>query len=249
MWTQRLKKAGWRAVRPCALQLLRHTGTFDVTWRSLRQLRKRGLQVKFAVDAGAATGEWARGFRRIYRDARILCIEPRQEAQAELSALAGKLGNVEVAQVLVGDAEKEVCFYEHDDQSSVLKNSQGKAFGVEKKHRMTTLDALLAERGLPAPDFIKLDLQGAELLCLRGAARSLPQAQAVLLEVSFIPLYKNSPVLADIVSFMQQHSFRCYDVLSLWHRPLDGALAFGDFVFLREQHPLLQDSRWSEGPV
>lgn len=249
LWPGKIKRAGWRALRPWALQALRHTGTFDVTSRGLRQLRKRGLQIGMAVDGGAATGEWTRALRRVYPNARLLCIEPRAAVQAELCALAARLGGVEIAQTLVGDNEGDVRFFENDDQSSILANSQGNAHGVERKARMTTLDTLVRERELPYPDLIKLDLQGAELLCLKGAARCLARTQAVLLEISFIPLYHSAPLLADVVTFMKERSFQCYDIFSLWHRPLDGALAFGDMLFLKEGNLLLRDSRWSKGPI
>jgi len=245
MAMKKLKRVVWRAARPLALQLLRHTGTFDVTWRSLRKLRDRGLKVQFAIDGGAATGEWTLAFKKLYKDAQVLCVEPRDSAQAELKDLAKALSGVQLAQTLLGDKDGEVEFHEHDDQSSMLKNASGKAFGVSRKAPITTLDGLLRSRSLPAPDLIKLDLQGAELMCLRGAKESLKHTQLVILELLIIPLYKGAPTLADTMSFMQEQGFRCYDVLSLWHRPLDGALAFGDFVFIKDTHALVSDSRWS----
>ena len=249
MAIKKLKRVVWRAARPLALQLLRHTGTFDVTWRSLRKLRDRGLKVQFAVDGGAATGEWTLAFKKLYRDAQVLCIEPRDSAQADLQALSKKLSGIHIAQTLVGDKEGEISFNESEDQSSVLAHSSGKTFGTPKTIAMTTLDKLVTARSLPLPDLIKLDLQGAELMCLRGAAKCLEHAQAVILEVNFIPLYKDSPLAADVMAFMAERGFRCYDILSLWHRPLDGALAFGDMVFIKQGHALLADSRWSTGTI
>lgn len=46
-----------------------------------------------------------------------------------------------------------------------------------------TLDALLA-RGLPAPDLIKIDVEGADMDALLGAAEVLQQARAVIVEVN-----------------------------------------------------------------
>jgi FkbM family methyltransferase len=243
--SSRLGRKGWRLLRPLALQALRHTGTFDVTWRSLRNLRDRGLHVSMAIDGGAAIGEWTARFKRLYPDARVLCVEPRQEAQNELERLTAKLPGVHVAKTLLGDHDGQVEFHVHSDQSSVFKNATGSDFGELRHVPMTTLDTLVETLGLSRPDLIKLDLQGAELMCLRGSTRCLAHAEAVILEVQIAPLYKDAPLLADVIGFMANAGFRTYDVLSLWHRPLDGALAYGDFVFVREESPLMADGRWS----
>jgi FkbM family methyltransferase len=241
----RIKRAGWRLLRPLALQALRRTGTFDVTWHSLRRLRHRGLELHMVVDGGAATGEWTAGLKRLYPDAQVLCIEPREDSQDELVKLATKLPGIQVARTALGDREGEIEFHVHGDQSSLLKNATGFEFGEIDRTPVVRLDTLIERRGLPPPDLIKLDLQGGELMCLRGAHHCLAHAQAVILEVLVLPLYADAPLLADLVRFMAEAGFRTYDILSLWHRPLDGALAYGDFVFLREGNPLMADGRWS----
>jgi hypothetical protein len=128
----------------------------------------------------------------------------------------------------------------------MLKNASGFDFGVTERVPVATLDGLTDKFSLPLPDLIKLDLQGAELICLRGAHACLEHAQAVVLEVQLLRLYEHTPLLADIVGFMGEAGFRTYDIVSLWHRPLDGALAYGDFVFVRDNSPLVADGRWSK---
>ena len=114
---------------------------------------------------------------------------------------------------------------------------------------MTTLDRLIADTGFPSPDYIKLDLQGAELQCLEGATQCLKRAQAVQLEVSFLPFQQGMPLAADTLAFMKSKGFVCYDILALCPRPLDGSLAQGDFLFVREDSPLRSDSRWASDSV
>jgi hypothetical protein len=111
--------------------------------------------------------------------------------------------------------------------------------------KTTTLDELILQMHLPWPDFLKLDLQGAELEALQGAARCLSSAKAVLLEISFLAIMEASPLLADTLLFMKERGFLCYDIFALWHRPLDDAMAQGDFLFVPERSPLLADKRWA----
>lgn len=223
----------------------RPPGQFDVSEYKLQRLRNRGFQVKAAVDGGAASGSWARELKAVYPDASVLCIEPREEMQAPLKALDAELGGIQVAQTLVGATEGSVEFNEAGYQSSLLMNHTGDRFGRTVRYPIATLDNLVAKMGFPQPDLIKLDLQGAELQCLDGAVECLSRAEVVILEVSFIPFQTGNPLIGDIIPYMKDRGYRCYDILALWHRPLDGALAQGDMVFVSESSKLIADNRWS----
>jgi FkbM family methyltransferase len=224
--------------------LSRPPGQFSITELKLAKVRDRGLRVKMAVDGGAAEGAWAEELKEIFPDAKLLCIEPREDAQAELRARAARVPGMTVAQTLLGPEHKHIDFYESSHQSSVLKDAQGQDWGKKISTPMTTLDALVAKLGLPDPDLIKLDLQGYELEALKGASRCLESASAVLLEVTLIPFQSGMPLIGDVVPFMASRGYRVYDITALWHRPLDGALAQGDFLFVPDRSPLVADTRW-----
>lgn len=53
-----------------------------------------------------------------------------------------------------------------------------------------TLDAVLVRKQLPFPDFIKLDVQGVELMVLSGATAALEHAEFCLLEETVLDLFK-----------------------------------------------------------
>jgi len=221
-------------------------GCFEVSSYKLRKLKARGFAAEVVVDGGAASGDWTRQIKQYFPEARVLCVEPRDDAQAGLAELQSQFSGIHIAHTLVGQSSGTVTFSVHGAQSSMLPNASGETFGQTVEAPVTTLDSLIEDHGLGWPDLIKLDLQGAELDCLKGAPRCLSHAQMVVLEVSFIPLMAGTPLVAEVMSFMSDHGYRCYDIWSLWGRPLDGALAQGDFVFIREGHPLITDARWSE---
>ena len=233
----------WLLGRDVALS--RPPGRFDVWDVRLRKAKARGLRLGSVLDGGAAYGNWTREFKEVFPDARVLAVDPRDDVRPDLQRLARELPGVTLAQTLLGESVGEVSFNESFDQSSMLPDSAGAAFGTVKRLPVTTIDALVQSTGFGWPDLIKLDVQGAELVALRGAGESLRHAQTLLLELSFFPFQRGMPLFADVVCWLRERGFRVYDVPSLWHRPLDGALAQGDFLFLRDGHPLLADERWS----
>jgi FkbM family methyltransferase len=233
------------AARNAALYALGPTGQFDITWKRLKALSGRGLKVQMAVDGGASTGTWTRHLKQLYPEAQVLCVEPRQACQPALKELAARYQGIHVAQTLLGDHAGTVTFSEHGAQSSIFPNSQGKTFGSVQQLPMVPLDQLIERLQLPFPELIKLDLQGADLACLKGSPKCLAGKPAVLMEVLFLAIYRGMPLADEVVEFMSEHGYCCHDILSLWHRPLDGALAFGDFLFLPRDHRFRQDARWA----
>lgn len=118
-------------------------------------------------------------------------------------------------------------------------------FEVIGREAMTTV-RLDDVPDLPPFDFVKLDVQGAELDVLRHATRSLETVAVVEAEVCFLPLYKGQPLFAEIDVFMRRAGFflhsladlagRCYRPLTVdaaGLRPL-GQVLYADAVYVRD---------------
>ncbi len=70
-----------------------------------------------------------------------------------------------------------------------------------------TLDSFCQEQKIKQIDFIHMDVQGAELLVLKGAENLISSIKIIWLEVENITLYKEQPLLFDIENFMKQKGF------------------------------------------
>ena len=56
-------------------------------------------------------------------------------------------------------------------------------------------------------DYLKLDVQGGELMVLQGAPARLQELLVVHTEIEFLPMYKRQPLFADIDVFMRGAGF------------------------------------------
>lgn len=88
----------------------------------------------------------------------------------------------------------------------------GQDFAVEETVHpdTTTLDAFWADVKPSDLDFIKLDVQGAELDILEGGAAALGRTSGLLVEVEFVPLYEGQPLFADVDRFLRRQGFHFF---------------------------------------
>ena len=77
---------------------------------------------------------------------------------------------------------------------------------VEQLERVQTQRMDSIEK-LPYIDFIKMDIQGAELTVLQNGIEKLSNCLAAQLEVSWICLYENQPTFGDIDVWMRSQGF------------------------------------------
>lgn len=72
-----------------------------------------------------------------------------------------------------------------------------------------TLNTLLKQHNTPYDrfDVMNLDIQGAELMALRGATELLPHIRAIYTEVNTKELYEGCALLPDLDAFLAEHGF------------------------------------------
>lgn len=107
---------------------------------------------------------------------------------------------------------------------------------------------------LAALDFLKIDVQGAELMVFRGGRTRLAQAVAIQTEVSFVPLYEEQPLFGDVDRELREQGFilHSFAAIKRWaiapmvlggdkRRPLNQLLE-ADAVYVRDfMHPYKMD--------
>jgi FkbM family methyltransferase len=73
-----------------------------------------------------------------------------------------------------------------------------------------TVDTFFERNNLDASNynFWNFDIQGAELMALKGARESIKHAKALYLEVNVNELYKNCGLIHEIDSFLSEYKFK-----------------------------------------
>lgn len=108
----------------------------------------------------------------------------------------------------------------------------------------TTLDAFCQQEEIEAVDFLQVDVQGADLQVLQGAAQLLERSVlAIQIEVEFSHIYKHQPLFADVDTHLQARNFTLFDLIPA-HRvrarsPLKsqahpGQLLWGEAFYFRD---------------
>lgn len=248
-WTKRTLVSLVEQVIPRSLRnrLIRHYSIPDIGW-SLRNAKESGFSPRTIVDVGAYVGEWSQATHRIFPSADILAVEAQREKEKELITLSREHEKIHYEIALLGEEERQnVPFRRGGSGSKVMRQVNPGNTNLERR-QMTTLDELTENTSFAAPDLLKLDVQTYELEVLRGGTRMLDRhpPELILMEVSLINVDKNddSPLLADVIRFMDEWAYRLYDVCSLMRRPYDNALWQMDVLFVHSTSDLIASSRW-----
>jgi FkbM family methyltransferase len=203
-----------------------------------RRLLAKDWQPNAIIDVGAYRGNWTRLVRRVFPAVPVLMVEAQESKSAQLQALCRELDGVSFeSAVLAGESGQEVTFYEMETGSSYFPE-QSNAPRTARTYKTRTLDELA--RGMPGPLFLKLDVQGAELEVLAGAAETLRRCELVQLEVALLPYNKGAPTMLDVLSYMSERDFVPLDI-SGFSRPNGVDLAQIDVLFARRSSPLRPD--------
>lgn len=209
---------------------------------TLKGLKQRGYIPQVVYDIGAADGGWTRQALAYWPDSTYICFEPLAERKKDLDTLqASHPKQILVKACGVGDADGELSIGVSDflwDSSFAYSGSSSRIVPVRR------LDSLI-EAGTPLPSFIKIDVQGFEKRVLDGGQEAMRHADLILMECQFFPFCDDMRTLDETIAYMSAHNFIPYEFVDYLRRPLDEAMGQCDILFVRKDHQLISNRRWS----
>ena len=210
---------------------------------SLALLRRRGFQPLHVLDIGAYQGSWTRMCKDVWPDARICMVEPQPERAPGLEALARSMTGVELKRALLSDVpQQNAVFHLAETGSSsmvLLSNPDAPKIMLQTQ----TLSSLVAGTNFARPDFIKVDVQGAELKVLDGGQEVLAAAQVVMLELSLIEEYVQGPLFAEVVAYMAARDLLVHDICTIFRNTPSQAMNEVDVISVSYTHLTLPTNR------
>ena len=139
---------------------------------ALQQLLPAGGTV---VDVGSNKGDFALiAARSMGPEGRVIAIEPEPEncRWIQRSVDLNEYTNVELHQLALSDVDGEAPLYLGETSGRhALRPGREEQESIMVRTR--TLDSLLEDLGTGPPDMLKIDVEGAEVQVLAGAARTL----------------------------------------------------------------------------
>jgi FkbM family methyltransferase len=194
------------------------------------RLKSFGFSPAIILDVGANIGIWSKQMQQIYPNSRFILFEPNRSCIPFLSEF-------EYEECLVSENDGEDNFYlnnehpHHTGNSAFLELSSH--FSPDRysavKVRTSRLDTLLAKRKIDQVDIIKLDIQGGELLALKGLGNQLKKVEFIQIEASLVSYNRNSPLFSELNKFLNKSGFVLFDVLDKMHQ--DGIAFQLDLIY------------------
>jgi FkbM family methyltransferase len=210
---------------------------------NLNFLGKKGVfdEVDGIVDIGANIGQFAFMAHRVLPHLPIYSFEPDAACYNELQLTfeTHKISG-ECFSVALTDKQGsiELNVYESTANNSVLLRENERAVEV-RQVVCSTLDALDNELAALKTPYLKIDVQGAELLVLHGATQFLKRCKFVQLEVSLVNAYSGNAHIADILAIMRSAGFSCWEILDVLRkkRPNELGILEMDLLFTQGRMP------------
>ena len=142
------------------------------------------------------------------------------EAIGEIVAYVKKINeNINIVQAVITDKDDEELSFmiTNNKESSSIFNFGTHAiehphvFEIERRRlKSITLNTLFERNNIPHDrfDFINIDIQGAELKALKGAAHILPHIKAIYAEVNEKMLYEGTWLLPELDEYLATFNFK-----------------------------------------
>lgn len=196
---------------------------------------------KTILDIGAARGQWSEAARMVYPAAQIYAFEPISESYKMLHERMKDDKRFLAFNFALSDESGKTTFGLNDfpDSSSILKMTEDHKieFTQTKNEKVIEIETLrldsIDEINIVGPVFIKMDVQGAELMVLKGAEKIFDKIDGIQLELNFENFYESQATYNEICDFMFSHNFKRFFQLGTMDSQITNKIFACDLVFLR----------------
>ncbi|MEG3594624.1 MAG: FkbM family methyltransferase [Chloroflexota bacterium] len=212
--------------------------------RDLKSVWLESFEIKTVIDVGANIGQFAVDASELYPDAVIYSFEPLPGPYNQLLINTKSFSKFNPYNIALSDHKGTTKMYSNDfsQSSSILEmaESHKKAFphstnATPVKVKVQTLDAIFNGVELDTDILLKIDVQGSEKQVLDGGTETIKKVKVIIIETSYISLYKDQPLFEDVHDQLAKVGFRFHGNLGQLLHPTDGSILQGDSVFINHK--------------
>jgi FkbM family methyltransferase len=217
-----------------------------------------GANAEVIFDIGSHTGESTLDYLKNFPGARVFAFEPDKTNFSAAFASTGEYRDrCRLYPYALADSDGTADFNvnTHNGTHSLLEIGAVELWREPARtaQKVTvetrSLDRFAAEHNISKIDILKIDIQGGELLALKGAENLLQSSRIRLLalEVEFQPLYKDQPLFWDICEYLYGFGYSLYNLYDLvYHQDNERLLCWGDAIFLSRELYGLQQGKYHQ---
>ena len=158
-------------------------------------------------DIGAAVLHWTRHCERVWGESKIYLFDAFAPAEKCYYGYDYNMG------VLADEDDTEIKFYQNDMLfgGNSIYREVGEVFPEDKYiiKKTKKLDTVVKGKGYRLPDLIKIDVQGAELLVLKGAVETLKHCKYLIVELQDVHYNEGAPLADETIQWLKEHDFEC----------------------------------------
>lgn len=202
-------------------------------------------------DIGANQGQSIGRFKKMFETPRIYSFEPTPNLAEDMKNNYSNDPNVIVIPKAVSDYSSTVKLNMYKTKEEGVGNSihaLNPSYGEEllgtQIVETTTVDDFCASNNITVIDVLKIDVQGHEPECLKGAIEILKTSgiKVIELEIIFDNTYDRSLTFYDIESILQPYGYKLYAIpvirrigLGKYRKVGYGRLSWLDAVYMNEE--------------
>ena len=202
------------------------------------------LNINTIIDVGASDGGFARKIKIEFPEAKLYSFEALDDVFIRLNSNLQPYKNIVTENYAVSDKIGEVSFYrcvQSTGSSSLLEmNDVHKvAYPYTQENELVlvnciTLDSYFENKKIQGPTMLKIDVQGAEMLVLKGGTKLLKDIEVIFCEINFIQTYKDCVLFEELNRFLVQHGFRLVGIENVSQSLIDGRFLQADAYFKKQ---------------
>jgi FkbM family methyltransferase len=193
---------------------------------------KNKVNIDVIYDIGACRGNWSREVHtHFFPDAQFVLFEANPEYKNDLAALDFTSFNT----VLSNPGREYVEFFNGTNTGDSYYKENTGWYDQQSSIKLpcATLDAVIEQFNLPAPNFIKIDTQGSELDILAGAESIIDKVDLIYTECPIIQYNAGSPNISEYLDYFKSKNFIPVDILEIHN--MENTVLQIDIMFMKKE--------------